>query len=125
MASPTSGKGTSEYKKLSTRYDQIIEKLADEIRAEDLAIKLRRAKMITRGKQEEASVQAVANSLRIRPQIDAVLAKTELNAENYHTFIGILTDMEGLEEVIAFIDGRYTLFKYSVCCGYKYCYTTM
>ena len=56
--------------------------------------------MITHSLVEEASVNAIAQSKRIRPLMSAILSLVELNSEKYEHFLNILEDIEGLDELV-------------------------
>lgn len=95
----------TKYDKLVTRFDLLIEGLAYTTRAEDLADKLLRERMITKGCLEEACLPAVANSKRIRQLICAVLCQVKLNESNYDTFVSVLGEFSGLQDIVRLVEG--------------------
>ena len=99
------GRDTEEYQKILTRYDTIIHQLASARCSGYLADKLRSKELITGQIYEEALNfgPGVVESTRIRPMINAVLAKVELSTTNYFTFVGVLREMEGAEDIVQYI----------------------
>ena len=98
-----SGKTTQQYDRLFIKFDQLIENLADITRAEVLADKLRRKRLITKGCWEEACLPTVTDSKRIRLLIRAVLSQVELNPANYDKFVSALREFEGLHDIVQLI----------------------
>ena len=94
-----------KYDRLLTRFPQLIESLAYTTRAEDLADKLLREKLITKGCWEEACLPTVANSMRTRRLIGAVLSQVELNASNYDKFVSVLGEFNGLQDIVQLVEG--------------------
>ena len=105
------GRDTEEYQKILTRYDAIVHQLASARCSGDLADKLRSKELITGAIYEEALNfgPGVVESTRIRPMINAVLAKVELNADNYGIFIGILQEIDGIEDTVQYVEGNLLL----------------
>ena len=101
----STGRDTEEYQKILTRYDTIIDQLASARCSGHLADKLRGKELITGQIYEEALNvgPGVVESTRIRPMINAVLAKVELNTKNYYTFVGVLREIEGAADIVQYI----------------------
>ena len=102
------GGDTEEYQKILTRYNTIIDQLASAKCSGHLADKFRSMKLITRQIYEEALNvgPGVVESTRIRPMINAVLAKVKLNAVTYQAFLGALQEIEGADHIVQLIDGN-------------------
>ena len=105
------------------RFAIIISQLAAAKCSVPLAQKLRSKKLISEQVYEEAVNFAVVESKRIGCMIDAVLAKVQLNTEHYSTFIKILEEIGGMEDLIqllqvwvnkSYIDLLHALFKYTI-----------
>ena len=79
--------------------------LADTTRAEDLADKLLRERLITKGYWEEACLPTVTDSKRIRRLIRAVLSQVKLNPANYDKFVSALRELDGLQDIVQMIEG--------------------
>ena len=111
MTMSSMGGDTEEYQKILTRYDAIIHQLASARCSGVLADKLRSKKLITGEIYEEALnfAPGVVESTRIRPMINAVLAKVELNADNYYIFIGVLQEIDGIEDTVQYVEGNLLL----------------
>ena len=95
-----SGTQTPEYKKLQDTFDTVISHLAATQSPDDLADKLLVAKLITNGTREEACVAAVAKSKRIRTLIVAVHAQVQIQSENFHRFLAVLSAIGGTDEIV-------------------------
>ena len=98
-------KETEEYKRFHAKFDQLIEKLADADVAESLADKLRKEELITHYCWEKACLQSVPNTDRIRPLINAVMSRVEMDTANYGKFISILKEISGLQSIIDLLEG--------------------
>ena len=98
-------KETEEYKRFFAQFDELIEKLADADVAKSLADKLRKKEVITHYCWEKACLPNVPNTDRIRPLINAVLSKVEMNTANYGKFIAILIEIDGLQSIIELLEG--------------------
>ena len=94
-----SGKETTQYKKVAAKYDLIITTLSKTVSAETLADKLHVKRLIGDDIRSKAQVAGVGED-KIRPVIDAVLSKIELNSANYDEFIGTLREFGDLEDLI-------------------------
>ena len=101
----TSSCQATKYGRLFARFPQLIESLAYTTRAEDLADKLLREKLITKGCWEEACLPTVANSMRTQRLIGAVLSQVELNASNYDKFVSVLEEFNGLQDIVQLVEG--------------------
>ena len=98
-----SGQGRQQYDRLLTLFAHLIEKLADTIRAEDLADRRWSEKLITKGCWEEACVRGMANSRKIRPLMTSVLSQVELNLVNYDKSVSVLREFDGLQDIVQLI----------------------
>ena len=90
------------------RSDKIINQLASARCSGILAIKLHSARVITDPVYEEAlnAGPGVVETVRIRPVISAVLAKVEMNTENYYKFLDVLQELGGLQDTVQLLQGR-------------------
>ena len=100
-----SSKETEEYKRFFAQFDQLIEKLADANVVESLADKLENTQLITHECWEEACLKTITNTKRIRPVINAVKSKVEMDTANYYKFISILKEIPGLQCIIELLEG--------------------
>ena len=94
------GQQSVEYRKLKHNLDKITHFLAVNIDPELLAVRLYSSEMITDSLLEEASMNAIAKSKRIRALMSAILSLVELNGEKYGQFLNILEEIEGLDELV-------------------------
>ena len=101
-------KGREKYNKLNRRRDTIISALADQKCAPGLAEKLRRDGLITNHVYKLVDVHAagVTDDDRIRTLLNAVLGKVQVNPQIYDKFISILGEIQGLADIVSFIDGK-------------------
>ena len=97
------GKETTQYKKVAAKYDLIIRTLSKTVSAETLAGKFYAKLLIGDDICSKARVAGVAED-KIRPVIDAVLSKIELNPAVYDKFIQILKEFQDLEDLIECIE---------------------
>ena len=97
------------YSTLQRKRDKIIRALADQGFTRALAEKLLGAEMITRRIYDEAknSAPGVVEMDRTTVLFNAVLASVELNPAKYDTFISVLREIRGSDDLVAFIEGRY------------------
>ena len=95
-----SGTQTREYKKLQETFDTVISHLGAVLTAEELSHKLFAAKLITNGTREQACVAGVANSKRMRILVVAVLAQVQIRSENYQTFLSVLGNISGVDDIL-------------------------
>ena len=102
---------SAEYKKLQQERGTIIDYLAAQNIAALLADKLFGAGFITRRVCDLAKNLApgVVERDRVTGLFDAVLASVKLNPSKYNKFLGILKEIEGLGEIVAFLDGKLLL----------------
>ena len=107
------------YKKLHSRRDKIIKYLAAQQSSSELAEKLSRDRLITCRIYDIArnTAPGVVEFDRITEIFNAVLSSVELNSEVYGKFIRILKEIQGLEDIITIIDGKFS--KYFITC-YSY-----
>ena len=119
------------YKKLTKRRDDIIEYLASQKTAKKLASKLLAAEFITHSVYNQANNYAtnVVETDRVTVMFDAVLAAVKLNPSKFNKFLSILKEIEGLGDIVAFIDGKLLLILdfedsqlkvYQSCCSLIY-----
>ena len=96
-----------EYDSMLKNLDTIISQLAAAKCSAPLADKLRSRKLISKAVYEEGvnSGPGVVESGRIRCMINAVLAKVEINTEHFSTFIEILKEIGGQEDLISLLQG--------------------
>ena len=52
----------------------------------------------------------VVETVRIRPVVGAVLAKVEMNTENYYKFQDILQELGGLQDTVQLLQGMLIVF---------------
>ena len=95
------------YSTLQRKRDTIIQTLADQGFTRALAEKLLQAEMITRRIYDEARIPGVVETDRTTVLFNAVLASVKLNPARYDTFIGVLREIRGSDDLVAFIEGRY------------------
>ena len=83
-------------------YSIIIEYLADQRCATNLAPKLFESELISKHVYELGTNfgPGVVESTRIEPMVKAVLSKVQQNPQIYYKFIGILNRIGGLEEIV-------------------------
>ena len=88
-------------------FPKIIEYLADQQCARDLAPKLFGSELISKRVYELATNAGpgVVESTRIEPMVRAVLGKVQQNPQIYHKFIEILTEIGGLKEIMHLLQG--------------------
>ena len=105
---PAASFPSHEYDGMLQNRDMIISQLAAEKFAGKLADKLHSKRLISDQVYEEGINfgPGIVESTRIRVMINAVLAKVSLNKEHYCTFISILTELEGLEDMIHLLQGK-------------------
>ena len=105
---PATSSSSHEYDQMIRNYDLIINQLASVRCSGELADKLRSKKLISDQVYEEGINfgPGIVESTRIRAMINAVLAKVSLNKEHYCTFISILAELEGLEDMIHLLQGK-------------------
>ena len=96
---------TQQYQTLLTNFPKLIKTLSPMISAEDLADKLFcSARLITKGTWEEASLEGVTNSSKLRKLMKSVLSQVELNAANYDKFVTVLYEFDGLQDVVQLLE---------------------
>ena len=98
------------YKKLQQMRDQIIEFLADQKFAAQLADKLLGAVLISKSVYDHAKNYApgVVERDRVTVMFDAVLAHIKLDRDGlkYNGFLTILKETEGLGDIVKTIDSK-------------------
>ena len=107
---------------LAHKRDKIIRYLAACVSPESLADKFLVAGLISVAIWNKAFVSGATNLEKIRPMIDVIIVKTELNAAKYYkTFIDVLKEFGDLEDVIEFIESpKYSSSgKLDICCRYS------
>ena len=104
----STGRNTDEYLKILKRWDRIVNQLASAKCSGVLADKLHSTHFITDVIYEEALNvgPGVVETSRIRPVIGAVLAKVEMNTDNYCIFLAALLELGGLDDVLQLIEGK-------------------
>ena len=96
------GLGVAE--RVSLKRDEIVHFLSTNVNPERLADKFRVAGLINDDIRWKALVTTIAIPERIRPMIDAIITRIELNVANYDTFISVLREFKSLEDFIQFIE---------------------
>ena len=96
---PASSPQPTPYRRLKSNFDEIVATLSSTARAEDLADKLFSKDLIDDGLLEEAGVNTIANSKRIRPLILSVLSQVKMDPEKFAEFIEILQKL-GQHELV-------------------------
>ena len=86
-------------------YATIIRQLAAAKCSGELADKLYCKEVITDGVYEEGTAGDIETT-RIRALIKAVHAKVEINKEIYYTFLEIVKDITGLEDILQLLQGK-------------------
>ena len=92
------------HKRVVQKCDTIITFLATNVSPGGLADKLRGAGLINDEIRQLALVTGVPTTQNIRPMIDAVISRIELNEANYDKFISILKECGSLDDLIQFIE---------------------
>ena len=92
------------YDRVALNRDKIVRFLAADVCAGELADKLLVAGLISENVREKALVTGVAVSETIRPMIDAVINRIELNEAKYEKFVCVLRQFGSLEDLIQFIE---------------------
>ena len=97
--------------------DTIISQLAAARCSGHLADKLRSRRLISEQVYEEGLNVGpkIVESTRIRVMMNTVLAKVRLNSEHHCTFIHILTELGGLEDIIQLLQGMGNVNVYFFC----------
>ena len=93
------------YERVALNRDKIVRFLSADVSAGELADKLLVAGLISEHVREKALVTGLPVSETIRPMIDAVVTRIELNAAKYDLFISVLRQFGSLEDLIQFIEG--------------------
>ena len=92
------------YDQVALNRDTIVRFLAADVSPGALADQLLVAGLINDDIREKARVTGLPVSERIRPMIEAVIIRIELNAAKYDLFISVLRQFESLEDLIEFIE---------------------
>ena len=93
------------HERLIHKRDKIIRCLAACVSPGRLADMFRGAGLINDEIRDEAFIPTAAKPDKIRPMIDAIIVKTELNAaKHYKKFIDVLEEIGDLKDLIEFID---------------------
>ena len=118
------GQQNEEYRKLQHNLDKITHYLAVNIDPELLAVRLYASEMITHSLVEEASMNTIAKSKRIRVLMSAILSLVELNSEKYSQFLNVLEDIKGLDELVHLLQWtpQITLFQNVII---SHCFTLL
>ena len=82
--------------------EKIVDFLSENTDPEGLAASLEGKGLINKAIKDIARVQTHTKPQRIRPMIDAVISKIELN-ENFDKFVEVLKTEGGLDELIELI----------------------
>ena len=100
---------SGEYSRLQCKRDTIIRQLADQGFTGELGEKLLGAEMISRRIYAQARNVApgVVEVDRATVLFNAVLAGVELNPAKYDKFICILKQIQGSDDLVDFIEGRF------------------
>ena len=88
---------------MSLKGDKIIHFLSANVSPDRLADTLFAAGLINDDIKAKALVTSITIPERIRPLVDAVVTRIELNAANYEKFITVLRQFK-LEDLITFIE---------------------
>ena len=94
-----------EYNRVALNRNKIVRFLAANVSAGELADELLVAGLISDDVRQKAQVAALSVSERIRPMIDAVITRIELNAAKYDLFISVLKQFRSLEDLVQYIEG--------------------
>ena len=87
------------------KQDEIIRYLAACVSPGRLADMFRGAGLINEETRDKASIPTATNPDKIRPMIDTIIVKIELNAAKYYKkFIDVLKEIGDLEDVIELIE---------------------
>ena len=89
---------------MALRCGEIIRFLATNVSPGALADKLLVVGLISDGVREKALVTGLPVSETIRPMIDAVITRIELNAAKYDLFISVLRQFGSLEDLVQYIE---------------------
>ena len=92
------------YDRVALNRDRIVRFLAANVSPGGLADKLLVAGLISDDVRETALVAGLSVSERIRPMIDAVITRIELNHAKYDLFISVLRQFGSLEDLIQYIE---------------------
>ena len=92
------------YERVARNRAKIVSFLAADVSPGGLADKLLVARLISAHVREKALVTGVAASDTIRPMVDAVINRIELNEANYGKFISVLREFESFEDLIQLIE---------------------
>ena len=95
---------TPVYTRVSLKRDKIIRFLAADVSPGELADKLLVVGLIGENVRDKALVTSIPVYDTIRPMIDAVLSRIELNGEIYDKFIGVLRQFQSFDDLIQFIE---------------------
>ena len=88
------------HEKLTHKRDEIVRYLAACVSPGRLADKFLAAGLINDEIRDNAFVAGVTNPEKIRPMIDLIIVKTELNAAKYYKkFINVLKEIGALEDI--------------------------
>ena len=87
------------YRKRAT----IVRFLSVNVSPESLANKLRSVGLISDDIWRQAIMPFASTPQRIRPLIDAIISRIELNEKNYDKFISVLEEFGSLEDLIQYI----------------------
>ena len=99
------GEETQQYKRLSSNFPRLVSALSDLVSAEEMADKLYfGARLVTKGIWEEAYVGGKKTSDKIRLLMKSVLSQVELNAAKYDTFVTVLAEIGGLQEIVELLE---------------------
>ena len=89
---------------MALNHHTIVRFLAANVSPGGLADKLLVAGLINDDIREKARVTGLPVSETVRPMIDAVITRIELNAAKYDLFISVLRQLGSLEDLIQFIE---------------------
>ena len=95
---------TAAHERVALNRDRIVRFLAANASPGGLADKLLVAGLISEGVRERALVAGLPASERIRPMIDAVITRIELNHAKYDLFISVLRQFGSLEDLVQYIE---------------------
>ena len=96
--------GNAAHERVAFRCGEIIRFLAANVCPGGLADKLLTVGLISESVREKALVTGLPVSERIRPMIDAVITRIELNAAKYDLFISVLKHFGYLEDLVLYIE---------------------
>ena len=91
------------HERVAQKRDKIINFLAANVSPGSLADKLREKHLINDEIRHKALVKGIPTPENIRPMVDAVITRIELNVANYDKFISVLKQFESLDDLIHFI----------------------